>query len=76
VLGVFERHRSEARETVNVQVEVGRPVPRSVRLFVIPEEIVDIVPQYRHYRYFIVGDVVLIVDPDRFVIVDVLPIAA
>lgn len=77
VLGAFARHRSEARVTnVNIQVEIGRPIPRTVRLFVVPQEIVEIVPEYRRFRYIILDDVVLIIDPDRFIIIDILPIAA
>jgi hypothetical protein len=38
---------------VNVPVNVGTRVPRSVRLVALPAEVISIVPQYRSYRYFV-----------------------
>ena len=70
---VFSKHREAAvRTNVNVNVRVGVAVPRSVQLVAIPEDVVVVVPQYRRYRYFVVSDQVVIVDPDTFVIIDVI----
>jgi hypothetical protein len=38
-------------------------VPRTVRIFDLPPEIVTIVPAYRGYKYVIVEDEILIIDP-------------
>lgn len=72
VVTTFSRHRTEAVTNIDINVAVGVPVPRSVRLVTIPQEILVIVPEYRRYRYFIDDDRVCIVDPDTFVIVDVI----
>lgn len=73
---VFARHRSEARATVNIDIRVGTRVPRDVKLVAVPQEIVVIVPEYRRFRYFVVGDQVVIVDPASFEIVEILVITA
>jgi hypothetical protein len=58
---------------VNFDVTVGAEVPRSVHIAVLPEEVIEIVPQYEGYDYIIVGDNILIVDPATMEIVAVLP---
>ena len=76
VQSAFRSHRSEAVvKDINVDVNVGVAVPRSVSLYAVPEEVVIIVPEYRRYRYFIFDDKVVIVDPGTYEIVDVLILA-
>jgi hypothetical protein len=58
---------------VNFSIKVGARVPRTVRFYPLPIEIVEIVPEYRGYEYVLVGDEILIIDPDTFEIVAVLP---
>ena len=74
VQGSFAKHRGKSAN-VNITVNVGVAVPRSVRLYAIPQDIVVIVPAYRRYRYFVVGDRVCIVDPDTYEIVEIIVIA-
>lgn len=69
---VFAKHRREAVVNINIQPRVGISIPRSVKLVSIPQDLIVIVPEYREYRYFIVDNVAYIVDPDTFVIVDVI----
>ncbi|MGZ8323966.1 MAG: DUF1236 domain-containing protein [Rhodoplanes sp.] len=57
---------------VNFSVSVGTTVPRSVRLVSVPSTIVEIYPAWRGYEYFMVGDQVVIVDPDTMQIVAVI----
>ncbi len=59
---------------VNIRVEVGTRVPRTVRLAPIPAAVLTIVPQYRGYDYFLVEDDVCIVEPRTHAIVDVIVI--
>ena len=68
-------HNSSARLTTNVNfnVTVGAVVPRDVHGEVLPEDVVEIVPQYEGYDYVIVGDNILIIDPDSLEIVAVIP---
>lgn len=73
VQSAFRSHRSEAVvKDIDIDINVGIAVPRSVSLYAVPEEVVIIVPEYRRYRYFIFGDKVVIVDPGTYEIVDVL----
>ena len=57
---------------VNFSVSVGTTVPRSVRLVAVPAPIVEIQPDWRGYEYFMVGDQVVIVDPDTMQIVAII----
>jgi hypothetical protein len=66
---------SGARVTidVNFDVTVGAEVPRSVHVAVLPEDVIEIVPQYEGYDYVVVGDNILIVDPATMEIIAVVP---
>jgi hypothetical protein len=44
-----------------------------MHLYALPRELAVIVPQYRKYKYVIVGDEILIIDPRTFRIVAVIP---
>jgi hypothetical protein len=74
VQGSFAKHKGQS-VNVNISVNVGVAVPRTVELRAIPQDIIVIVPAYRRYRYFIVGDKVCIVDPDTYQIVEIIVIA-
>ncbi len=66
-------HSSAARVTnVNFNVEVGVAIPRTVHVEVVPEDIVAVVPQFEGFDYTIVGDKILIIDPDTLEIVDII----
>jgi len=58
---------------VNFDVAVGTRIPRDVHVVVLPEEIVRIVPEYRGYEYFLVGDEIVIIDPSTLEIVAIIP---
>ena len=66
------KEKNVNRVNVNVQVRVGEHVPRNVKLAPLPASIVTIVPAYRSYRYFVVDDRVVIIDPARYEIVEVI----
>lgn len=57
---------------VNFSISVGTAVPRTIDLHPVPTTIVEIVPQYRGYDYFVVRDQVIIVQPETHKIVDVI----
>ncbi|MGC1779626.1 MAG: DUF1236 domain-containing protein [Xanthobacteraceae bacterium] len=64
---------SGARVTnVHFDVSVGVKIPSSVHVEVLPTEIVEVVPEFRGYDYIIVGDNILIIDPDSLEIVDII----
>jgi hypothetical protein len=58
---------------VNFSLNVGTAVPRSVTLHTLPPAILTLVPAYRGFRYVLVGDDIVIIDPDTYEIVDVIP---
>jgi hypothetical protein len=58
---------------VNFSLTVGTAVPRDVRLQTLPSDLVEVVPQYRGYSFFVVRDEIVIVEPSTYQIVTVLP---
>jgi hypothetical protein len=70
------RERNVNRATnVNFSINVGTRVPRSVRLEVLPAAVIQIVPEYRSYRYFVVDDQICIVEPSTYAIVEVIRVS-
>jgi hypothetical protein len=65
--------RAERVTNANFTIRVGARVPRTVRFYPLPVEIVEIVPEYQGYDYVLVGDEILIIDPETLEIVAVLP---
>ena len=59
---------------VTFRVGVGARIPRTVRIAVLPPEIVAIAPQWQGYSYVEYGDQIVIVDPMNFAIVATLPL--
>jgi hypothetical protein len=57
---------------VNFSLTVGTVVPRTVNVVAVPPVLVEIHPQWRGYRYFVVGERVVIVEPKSLKIVAVL----
>lgn len=58
---------------VNFSLSIGTVVPRDVRFQPLPPDVVEVMPQYRGYNFFVVRDDIVIVDPSSYKIVDVLP---
>jgi hypothetical protein len=75
VKSAFTKHRVAPARDINISVSVGVAVPRTVKFYPVPEDIVVIAPAYRSYLYFIIDDKVCIVDPDSYEIVDIIVIA-
>ena len=66
--------RNVARaDNVNFNIRVGVAVPRTVHVAVLPPEVVTIVPEYRGFEYVVVGDQLLIIDPNTLEIGAILP---
>ncbi len=59
---------------VDFSVREGTVVPRTVRMVEVPQVILDIHPQWHGYKYFIVNDELVIVEPADLRIVAVLPV--
>ena len=58
---------------VNFSLSVGTVVPRDVRFQPLPADVVEVMPQYRGYDFFVVREDIVIVEPSTYKIVDVLP---
>lgn len=58
---------------VNFNVSVGTVVPGTVAFYPLPSNVVAVVPAYRGYLYFVVGDEIVIVHPRTRAIVAVIP---
>lgn len=69
----FNRAGAERnRDTnVNFDIRIGASVPRSVTLHALPADVIEVVPEYRSYRYVYVRDEIVIVDPDSYAVVAV-----
>ena len=77
------------RRQIDFSVSIGAPVPRSVQVVALPNEIVQIVPQYRGFNYFVISyrtkdvgggdymlvwDQLVIIDPQTLEIVAIIPV--
>ena len=73
---VRERMSKSARANrvtnVNFDIRVGVNVPRNATLHGLPPDVVEIVPEYRGYRYVYVRDEIVIIHPTDYVIVAVI----
>src|SRR5882757_8069479 len=58
---------------VNFSLSAGTVVSRDIRLQTLPADVVEVVPQYRGYNFFVVRDEIVIVEPSTNKIVTVLP---
>lgn len=66
------RERVRAAPSIGVEARLGARVPRSVELYQMPTTIVEEVPTLRRYRYMVVNDEVLLVDPATSEVVEVI----
>jgi hypothetical protein len=65
-----------AQNDINVNLTVGARIPRDrlhIRPLPLPETVVEVEPQWRGYDYFLVGDEIVVVEPDTFEIVAIIP---
>jgi hypothetical protein len=70
---VIGRNSSARVDHVDFSLSVGTRVPRTVHVVVLPEDIVRIVPEYRGFKYIIVRDEIVILDPETLEIVAIIP---
>lgn len=62
------------RDKLKFRIGVGARVPRTIRFYPLPPDVIQFVPAYRGYLYFLTEDgLVVIVDPRTFEIVSVFP---
>ena len=76
VRGRLTKTRVE-KTRINVNINIGTAVPRSVRLHTLPVAIVSIAPEYRGYSYIVLEDeTIVIVNPRNDVIVDYISVGS
>jgi hypothetical protein len=66
------RREHRVYRDVDFAISVGIHVPRRIRLYPVPVTLVEFIPAYRSYVYFVVDDYICIVDPDTRVIIEVI----
>lgn len=57
---------------VNFNISIGTRVPRDVTFHVLPAEVVTIYPQWRGYKFVMVREEIVIVDPNTYEIVEII----
>jgi hypothetical protein len=67
------RQTNVKRETnVNFNISVGTTIPRTVTLHALPPAVIEVYPQWRGYRFVLVRDEIIIIEPDTYRIVAVI----
>lgn len=67
------RRTNVKRETnVNFNISVGTVVPRTVTLHPLPATVIEVYPQWRGYRFVLIGDEIIIIEPGSHRIVAVI----
>jgi hypothetical protein len=70
---VIVKERNAPRvSSPDFNVSVGTRVPRTVRFATLPRTIVEIEPEWRGFEYFMVGEQIVVVNPNTMEIVAVL----
>lgn len=57
---------------VNFNVSVGTVVPHSVTLHALPATVIEVYPEWRPYRFILVGDEIVIIEPGTYKIIAVI----
>jgi hypothetical protein len=68
----FKSENVKKITNVNVDISVGRRLPRDWEYHSVPTAVIEIVPEYRGYRYAYVEDRYVIVDPNTYEVVYVI----
>lgn len=72
----FRSHRRHFHRVARVgfPIFIGAYVPSDYTFYDMPSDFVEYVPEYEGYKYIIVGDQLLIIDPDTWEIVAIIPL--
>lgn len=71
---VIKRNARQAytgKAPASLQVRIGQRVPENVELDMMPDMIVSEVPEIRTYRYFVIGDEIVLVEPQTREVVEI-----
>jgi len=74
---ILQQHNRPRTARADFDVRVGGRIPRDRLRFVdlepLPQTIVQVEPAWQGYLYFLIGDEIVVVDPDSLEIVAILP---
>jgi len=71
---VFKEKSAPRVSNVTFSLNVGTVVPRTVHIVEVPDVIVTVHPEWHGYRYFIVNEEIVVVEPDTLRIVAVIEV--
>ncbi|MBR0813125.1 MULTISPECIES: DUF1236 domain-containing protein [Bradyrhizobium] len=75
ITSVIREQRVAPVTNVNFSVSIGTRVPREgISLHALPSRVVTIYPEWRAYKYIMVREQIVIIDPDTYEIVAVLDV--
>jgi hypothetical protein len=60
-------------DRTDIRIDIGVRLPRAIEVYDLPPDVIEIAPAYRGYRYIVIGDDYCVVDPETYVVVDVIP---
>jgi hypothetical protein len=69
---VIREHARQRVERPNFELRVGATVPESVTMYSFPDVVYEEVPTLREYRYVVVEDDIVLVDPREHRIVEII----
>jgi hypothetical protein len=69
---IREKVKAQPLTNVNFSINVGTRVPRDVRYYPVPAELVTIYPAWSGYHFILVNDQIVIIDPATFEIVEII----
>ncbi|WP_063683770.1 DUF1236 domain-containing protein [Bradyrhizobium stylosanthis] len=73
ITSVIREERVRPVTNVNFSISVGTRIPREgIELHALPSRVVTIYPEWRTYKYVLVKEEIVIIDPDTYEIVAVL----
>jgi hypothetical protein len=72
ITSVMREQHVQPLTSVNFSIAVGTRVPRDVRFYPLPREVVTIYPEWRGYEFILVNNQIIVIDPRTFEIVAIL----
>jgi hypothetical protein len=74
ITSVIREQHVQPLTNVNFSISVGTRVPRDVTFHTLPPRVVTIYPEWRSYKYVLVKEQIVIVDPNTYEIVAILDV--
>ncbi|HEY7301718.1 MAG TPA: DUF1236 domain-containing protein [Xanthobacteraceae bacterium] len=75
IANAIHRAGSKPASHINFATNIGAPVPPSIELYVLPDTALSAVPDAKTLKYTTVQNQIVLVDPTRMRVVDVIPAA-